>query len=169
MEPSTFSAKTDFSVFEHHTSRGLSTPDPEPRGRKHRRDPVSFTFTRGESCTAFRGRCRHRSSSRLAVASSRANSRAGHSPSSSSKRRLLGIIMLRPENHRRSQSPSRSRSPGMVPEAAAAPAGKRRRQRTRSRGRQHDRDGSFSPVVVQSQKPPLGLVYLQAQESPRKP
>lgn len=155
MEPPTF------SIPEHYASRGLSTPDPESRGRKRRREPISFTSTRAESCS-FRGRCRHRSSSRLAIVSSRANSRAGHTPSASSKGRLLGIIVLRPENHQRSQSPSRSRSPGM-PEMAPASTSKRRRQRTRSRGRQHGRDGTFSPVV-QSQKPLLGLMYLHAQK-----
>lgn len=165
MEAPMLSAKTEFSVPEHHTSRGLSTPDPEARGRKRRRDPISFTFNRTESCTTFRGRCRHRSSSRLAIVSSRTNSSAGHSPSASSKRRLLGIIVLRPENHRRSQSPSRSRSPGM-PETAVASASKRRRQRTQSRSRQHDRDGVFAPVS-QAQKPPVGLVYLRAQDNPR--
>lgn len=167
MELPTFSAMADFSTPDHYTSCGLTSPDPESRGRKRRRDPISFTFTRpdhspsAESCT-FRGRSRHRSSSRLTVLSSRASSRARHTSPSPSKRRLLGIIVIRPENRRRSQSPSRSRSPG-APEMATAAASKRRRQRTRSRSRPHGRDGTFS-LVGQSQKAPFGLVYLRAQD-----
>lgn len=169
MEQPTFTAKTEFLIPDHHMPLGLSSPEPESRGRKRRRDPISFTFTRPnhspsvESCT-LRGRCRHRSSSRLAFISSRASSCARHASSSSSKGRLLGVILFRAENHRRSQSPSRSRSPG---DHEMASASKRRRQRTRSRSRKHNRDGHPSPAGP-SQKPPLGLVYLHAQDSPRR-
>lgn len=162
MEPPISSAKTDFAHPEQHTS-----PDAESRGRKRRRDPISITLTRpnqspAESCT-LRGRCRHRSSSRLGITSC-SSSRARKTTSSPSKRRLLGVIVLRAENHRRGQSPSRSRSPGN-PQVEAA--GKRRRQRTRSRSRNHDRRQASSPVG-QSQKAPFGLVYLHPQDKPRE-
>ncbi|KAG8166912.1 hypothetical protein KVR01_002601 [Diaporthe batatas] len=139
----------------------LASPDPEARGRKRRRDPIHVTFSRPQhnpsTGSTLRGRCRHRSPSRLAVAS-RTNSRGVRDVSpSTSKRRLVAVITLLPENHRRSKSPSRSRPGGEL-------SAKRRRQRTQSRSRPYDEKETFSPMT----QPPgttIGSGFLFAQEN----
>lgn len=147
MERHVFPTSVEFFSPKQHTSGGLAPQDPEARGRKRRRDPVHITFTRPQhnpsAGSTLRGRCRHRSPSRLAIAS-RTNSHATRDASpSASKRRLVAVITLRPENHRRSQSPSRSRSAG-DPNMMFA---KRRRQRTQSRSRPHIEKETFSPIT----------------------
>ncbi|KAI0009725.1 hypothetical protein F4779DRAFT_581190 [Xylariaceae sp. FL0662B] len=111
----------------------FSSPEPDnQRGRKRRRSPpgpLGVTATQipsGESAT-LRGRCRHRSTSRLDI--SRNTSRLRSGSLSPTRKKLLQIVQL---NRHRSQSPSRSRSPN-----AQEPT-KRRRQRTSSRSRKHD-------------------------------
>lgn len=118
-------------------ARQLSSPDPEARGRRRRRDPLSHHFARpprARQSSALRGRGRHRSPSRLSLAgcvsragsSSRQHPGGDHSPitagaaavgspmssPTAENRRYLGVLATMPENHRRSRSPSRSRSPG---------------------------------------------------------
>lgn len=159
------------------TTRPVSSPDPEARGRKRRRDPLNLSSlqrqhntARAESST-LRGRCRHRSPSRLAIMTSMSShpgtgpgNAAGQDPpasptSSPETRRFLSVIMAWPENHRRSQSPSRSRSRGggrtkaeLFPLAMTA----RRRQRTQSRSRRHGREEAFA-TVRSSPRSPLGF------------
>ncbi|KAI0132361.1 hypothetical protein BJ170DRAFT_245831 [Xylariales sp. AK1849] len=108
-------------------------PSPEPehqRGRKRRRSPPPYlkvTTTQipsGESAT-FRGRSRHRSTSRFDT--SRNTSRLRGGSLSPTRRKLLRVVKL---NRHRSQSPSRCRSPN-----ADEPS--KRRRRTRSRSREH--------------------------------
>ncbi|KAH7030929.1 uncharacterized protein B0I36DRAFT_349092 [Microdochium trichocladiopsis] len=100
------------------------------RGRKRRRSPPDLqredTHLVSEESATFRGRCRHRSTSRLDL--SRASSRFRGGSLSPSRKKLLYIANM---HRRRDQSPSRSRSP------AATDASKRRRQRTRSHSRDH--------------------------------
>ncbi|KAI8629025.1 hypothetical protein F5Y19DRAFT_87085 [Xylariaceae sp. FL1651] len=125
------------------TITGLSSPEPElQRGRKRRRDLLDVSNTRtqipsGGSAT-FRGRCRHRSSSRCFDMSSLSRPTSQHqllirhhrntsASLSPSRRKVLRIMQ-------RSRSPSRSRSPcvsynGM---AMVQDAPKRRRQRSRT-------------------------------------
>lgn len=141
----------------------LAASDPEARGRKRRRDPIHVTFSRPQhnpsTGSTLRGRCRHRSPSRLAVAS-RTNSRGVRDASpSTSKRRLVAVITLLPENHRRSKSPSRSR-PGGDPNMLSA---KRRRQRTQSRSRPYDERETLS-VITQPRGTTIELSFLFAQE-----
>jgi hypothetical protein len=114
------------------TTFSASDPDMQ-RGRKRRRGPpdvleaaAAAQIASGES--GFRGRCRHRSTSR--VDSSRTTSRLRGGSLSPTRRKLLRIIQL--NTHHRSQSPSRSRSP------TTQDPPKRRRQRTRSRSRLHE-------------------------------
>ena len=140
-------------------------PSPEPdipaRGRKRRREdelmlaaevaPSTVATTQqhlpsGESAT-FRGRCRRRSASMVPSSTcSRNTSRSGigggssYSPPAASRRRLLDLRLLRVGitcDRRRSQSPSRSCSPGSNTMRERDERGNRRRQRTRSRGRDH--------------------------------
>ncbi|KAI1075620.1 hypothetical protein F5B20DRAFT_381718 [Whalleya microplaca] len=113
----------------------FSSPEPDSqRGRKRRRsspDSLAVTATQipsGESAT-FRGRCRHRSTSRLDL--SRATSRLRCTSLSPTRNKLIRVVQL---NRHRSQSPSRSRSPNTQEPT------KRRRQRTRSRSRKHDNE-----------------------------
>lgn len=147
-----------------------ASPDPEARGRKRRRDPLNlFSLPRhkpsGESST-LRGRCRYRSPSRMHLVSTSATATvaAAHTTAhrkgrdrpelspAPEKRRLVGVVVLRPENHRRSQSPSRSRSPGgrSQVEAEVVPVvmmRQRRRQRTQSRSRRHGLKGAFASMA----------------------
>ncbi|KAI1409346.1 hypothetical protein F5Y13DRAFT_92626 [Hypoxylon sp. FL1857] len=110
-------------------------PTPEPdnqRGRKRRRSPpgtlavAAARLPSTESAT-FRGRCRHRSTSRLDA--SRNTSRLRGGSLSPTRRKLIRVVQL---NRHRSQSPSRSRSPNTQEYS------KRRRQRTQSRSRNHE-------------------------------
>lgn len=147
MERQVFSTTMEFFSQKQHTSGVLAPQEPEVRGRKRRRDPIHITFSRPQhnpsAGSTLRGRGRHRSPSRLAIAS-RTNSRGTRDASPcASKRRLVAVIKLRPENHRRSQSPSRSR-PAADPNVVSA---KRRRQRTQSRSRPHNQEESFSPIT----------------------
>ncbi|KAI0478794.1 hypothetical protein GGR56DRAFT_342059 [Xylariaceae sp. FL0804] len=110
----------------------FSSPEPDnQRGRKRRRSPedtlkvAATQLPSGESAT-FRGRCRHRSTSRFDA--SRTASRLRCGSLSPVRLQLLRVVHL---NRHRSQSPSRSRSP------YAHDTPKRRRQRTRSRSRSH--------------------------------
>lgn len=146
MERQVFPTSVEFFNPKQHASRARASPDPEVRGRKRRRDPIQVTFSRPQhnpsTGSTLRGRCRHRSPSRLATAS-RTNSRSIRDASpSASKRRLVAVITVRPENHRRSQSPSRSRSAGDSNVVSV----KRRRQRTQSRSRPHDGKQTFSTI-----------------------
>ncbi|KAI1775226.1 hypothetical protein F4818DRAFT_42776 [Hypoxylon cercidicola] len=110
-----------------------SSPEPDQRGRKRRRSPpealavTTARFPSTESAT-FRGRCRHRSTSR--IDGSRNTSRLRGGSLSPSRRRFLRVVQL---NRHRSQSPSRSRGPNTNQESS-----KRRRQRTQSRSRNYD-------------------------------
>lgn len=163
MERQVFPAGVDSFSLIQHTSGVLPSPEPEARGRKRRRDPIHLTFSRPQHNpsvgSTLRGRCRHRSPSRLAIAS-RTNSRGMRDASPSvSKRRLVAVITLRPENHKRSKSPSRSR-PGGDSNVFFA---KRRRQRTQSRSRPYDEKETFSPIT----QPPgtaIELGFLSVQE-----
>ncbi|KAJ1333620.1 hypothetical protein MN608_03612 [Microdochium nivale] len=122
----------------HHTERAaesshahMASSDADmQRGRKRRRSPPDTqredTHLISEESATFRGRCRHRSTSRLDA--SRASSRFRGGSLSPSRKKLLYIANI---HRRRNQSPSRSRSP------AAMDAPKRRRQRTRSHSRDH--------------------------------
>lgn len=163
--------------------QSTTSPDPEARGRKRRRDPLTnnnpFSLPRhkhsGESST-LRGRCRHRSASRMHLVMS---TMSGSSNSSSSAATITTAaagganVVVSPEllspateNHRRSRSPSRSRSrPGRHHhqiEAAADFTGQRRRQgrrqqRTQSRGRRrHGLQGGLTSVA-QTGRPNLGF------------
>ncbi|KAI2636974.1 hypothetical protein GGS26DRAFT_463671 [Hypomontagnella submonticulosa] len=111
----------------------FSSPEPDvQRGRKRRRSPpetpaVTATRLPSTESATFRGRCRHRSSSRLD--SSRNPSRLRGCSLSPTRRKLIRVVQL---NRHRSQSPSRSRSPN------AQESSKRRRQRTQSRSRNHE-------------------------------
>jgi len=105
------------------------------RGRKRRRSPPDLqredTHLISEESATFRGRCRHRSTSRMDL--SKASSRFRGGSLSPSRKKLLYIANM---HRRRDQSPSRSRSP------AAADSSKRRRQRTRSHSREHHHKSS---------------------------
>ncbi|KAI2607509.1 uncharacterized protein GGS25DRAFT_523029 [Hypoxylon fragiforme] len=125
----------------------FSSPEPESqRGRKRGRSPpggaLAVTATRipsAESAT-FRGRCRHRSTSRIDT--SRATSRLRGGSLSPTRRRVIRVVQL---NRHRSQSPSRSRSPN------GQESSKRRRQRTQSRSRNHEGDSTKSlgePIIT---------------------
>ena len=163
MERQVFPTSVDFFSPKQHAPGLLTPPDPEARGRKRRRDPITLAFSRPQhnpsTGSTLRGRCRHRSPSRLAVAS-RTNSRGMRDASpSATKRRLVAVITLRPENHKRSKSPSRSRTDG-DPNVLST---KRRRQRTQSRSRPYDEKETFSPTT----QPPgtaVTLGFLSAQE-----
>lgn len=140
-----FPTTIEFFSQKRHAPGVLAPQESDSRGRKRRRDPIHVTFSRPQhnpsAGSTLRGRGRHRSPSRLAIAS-RTNSRGTRDASpSASKRRLVAVITLRPENHRRSKSPSRSRPAG-DPNAVAA---KRRRQRTQSRSRPHNEEEALSP------------------------
>lgn len=158
-----FPTSIDFFNQKQRTSSVVAPQEPEARGRKRRRDPVHVTFSRPQhnpsAGSTLRGRGRHRSPSRLAIAS-RTNSRGTRDASpSTSKRRLVAVIKLRPENHRRSQSPSRSR-PAADPNVVSA---KRRRQRTQSRSRPHNEKDLFPPIK-QSAGTAIEYGFLSAQE-----
>lgn len=155
MERQYFPASVDF----------WASSDPEARGRKRRRDPIHVTFNRPQhnpsTGSTLRGRCRHRSPSRLAVASRTTSRGVRDASPCTSKRRLVAVITLLPENHRRSKSPSRSR-PGGDPNMLSA---KRRRQRTQSRSRPYEEKETFSPIT----QPPgttieLGFLFAQEKE-----
>ncbi|KAI1322993.1 hypothetical protein F5Y16DRAFT_21285 [Xylariaceae sp. FL0255] len=148
----------------------LSSPEPElQRGRKrHRRDLLDIRGVRNqipstESAT-FRGRCRHRSSSRFLDVSSlsrptsqcrlpRASQRQSSVSPSSSRRKFLRILELKSARHG-SQSPSRSGSSYSAYQNVAilhnVVAPKRRRQRTRSRSR--SRTGLGTNLGVRDQQ-----------------
>ncbi|KAI1461474.1 hypothetical protein F4805DRAFT_284176 [Annulohypoxylon moriforme] len=122
----------------------FSSPEPDSRGRKRRRSPpdtLAVTTNRLPSTdsTTFRGRCRHRSSSRLDV--SRNTSRLRSGSLSPIRRKLIRAIQL---NRHRSQSPSRSRS------LNGQESSKRRRQRTQSRSRDHEGESKKTgePIVT---------------------
>lgn len=163
MERQVFPTSFDFLSQKQHASGVLAPQDPEARGRKRRRDPIHVTFSRPQhnpsAGSTLRGRGRHRSPSRLAIAS-RTNSRGTRDASpSTSKRRLVAVITLRPENHRRSRSPSRSR-PAADPDVVSA---KRRRQRTQSRSRPHN-EKDLLPTIKQSAGTAIEYGFLSAQE-----
>lgn len=179
------SANVDFVVLSESHPGCLSPTDPEARGRRRRRDPVPVYTTLhrpqhpAESST-LRGRRRYRSLSCmnndnnfLSLSASRAaspravrhNHHHHHHETTTTvvaeddvltKRRVLSTVFLRPENHRRSQSPSRSRSP--VPEksqkkaqaifSSSSSIAARRRQRTQSRSRPHGQAGLLDTGVL---------------------
>lgn len=121
------------------TLSSFSSPEPEnQRGRKRGRSPATIfkvetvQIPSGGSAT-FRGRSRHRSTSRLDASSNTSRLRDGSL--SPTKKRLLRVVRL---NRHRSQSPSRSRSPN------GQDTPKRRRQRTRSRSRDHQQASKLS-------------------------
>lgn len=123
-------------------ARPLSSPDHEARGRRRCRDPLHYLIARPRprQSSALRGRCRHRSPSRLSLAGAGAcraasSCRGGHapgggcedlcpgsaagspvvSPTTDKRRYYLGVpAVTTPETQRQSRSPSRSRSPGAV-------------------------------------------------------
>ncbi|ORY63116.1 uncharacterized protein BCR38DRAFT_435916 [Pseudomassariella vexata] len=115
------------------TMSTFSSPEPEQRerGRKRRRSPPPFLVNAAQipsgGSATFRGRSRHRSTSR--VDASRNTSRLRGGSLSPTRRKLLRVVQL---NRHRSQSPSRSRSVNVhdLP--------KRRRHRTRTRSRDHE-------------------------------
>ncbi|KXJ92277.1 hypothetical protein Micbo1qcDRAFT_60835 [Microdochium bolleyi] len=112
-------------------SSHMASSDPDmQRGRKRRRSPPDMqredTHLISEESATFRGRCRHRSTSRFDA--SRTSSRFRGGSLSPSRKKMLYVANM---HRRRDQSPSRSRSP------AAMDASKRRRQRTRSHSREH--------------------------------
>ncbi|KAI1403378.1 hypothetical protein F4819DRAFT_451233 [Hypoxylon fuscum] len=116
------------------TITAFSSPEPDnQRGRRRLRSPpdtLAVTATRlpsTESAT-FRGRCRHRSTSRLDASRNASRLRGGSL--SPTRRRYLRVVQL---HRHRSQSPSRSRSPNTNQESSG-----RRRQRTQSRSRIHN-------------------------------
>ncbi|KAH6659719.1 hypothetical protein BKA67DRAFT_529861 [Truncatella angustata] len=110
----------------------LSSPELEQRGRKRRRDPPTFLTVVERQLPSgddtFRGRSRHRSTSRIDMSNN--SSRLRDASLSPTRRKILRIAQLINRRHR-SQSPSRSRSPN------TQETSKRRRQRTRSHGRVH--------------------------------
>lgn len=163
MERQVFPTSVEFFSQKQHGSGALASPDPEARGRKRRRDPIHLTFNRPQhnpsAGSTLRGRCRHRSPSRLAVASRTASRGTRDASPCASKRRLVATIKLRPENHRRSRSPSRSRSMG---DSNVVPS-KRRRQRTQSRSRPHNEKETLSPIT-QSPRTAIGFGILPAQD-----
>ncbi|KAI1811174.1 hypothetical protein GGS20DRAFT_128250 [Poronia punctata] len=129
------------------TLRAVSSPEPEnQRGRKRCRDFFESSTGRDESAVC-RGRCRYRSTSRYLDVSSLSRSSSQHlllqgfrrrdksASLSPSRRKMLRILQLNGAR-RRSQSPSRSRSPHF---SLVQDTPKRRRQRTRSRSRPHPR------------------------------
>lgn len=172
MDRLSLATSVDFHVVSEPHPTCLSPTDPEARGRRRRRDPVPVytALHRPQHVEAStlrgRGRCRSLSSQNVIrlSASSRATSprRARHlhhkqeaamsAEDGSKKRRLLGVLLLRPENHRRSQSPSRSRSPVLEKKAhgtfSSPSMAARRRQRTQSRSRPHGQAGLFDTDVL---------------------
>jgi hypothetical protein len=146
MERQVLSTSVDFFSPKPHASSVLTPPDPEARGRKRRRDPIHLTLSRPQhnpsTGSTLRGRCRHRSPSRLALASRTSSCGMRDASPSATRRRLVAVITLLTENHKRSKSPSRSR-PGGDPNVMSA---KRRRQRTQSRSRPYDEKDTFSPI-----------------------
>lgn len=145
----------DFAVLAEAHPDYLSPTDPEARGRRRRRDPAPvYTTTttlqrpRHMESSTLRGRGRRRSPSCvnmhnnnshfMLLAASRAASprvvrhrrrqqQQQEATTTEEAEDVLGLLGgLRPENHRRSQSPSRSR----------------RRQRTQSRSRPHGQAGA---------------------------
>ncbi|KAI1470833.1 uncharacterized protein F4812DRAFT_280477 [Daldinia caldariorum] len=123
----------------------FSSPEPDSqRGRKRRRSPpealaVAAARVPSAESSTFRGRCRHRSSSRLDI--SRNTSRLRGGSLSPTRRKLIRVVQL---NRHRSQSPSRSRSPNTLE------APKRRRQRTQSRSRNHEVESkkAIEPIPI---------------------
>ncbi|CAN8102179.1 unnamed protein product [Discula destructiva] len=183
MDCSTTTPRIDiYTIDPQSTSCGLASPDPEARGRQRRRDPLNlFAIPRhnpSRESSTLRGRCRHRSTSRMnlvTLTSTTAASQHGrsHRGDRSPERRLLaaGVIVVRAEGprrcrRRRGQSPSRSRSPGrgsgsgsgkVAEVLVVSPVvGKRRRQRSQSRGRRHGLEGAFASVVLAG-RPTLGF------------
>lgn len=165
MDRSTTSSRGDFYVAD---SQSTSSPDPEVRGRKRRRDPLNpFSLPRhkpsAESST-LRGRCRHRSASRMHMVSTLTAASAAHTTSHRTGRDSPELLSpAAAEDHRRSQSPSRSRSPGasqVEAEAVSVVSGQTRRQtrrqRTQSRGRRHGFKGALASVA-QTGRPNLGF------------
>lgn len=180
----------DFVVLSESHPGCLSPTDPEARGRRRRRDPVPVCTTlyrpqHMESST-LRGRGRRRSPSCMnnlmplsasRAASPRAVRRHQEATTTGAagaedvkKRRVFGAVLLRPENHRRSQSPSRSRSPvleknqqkkaqGVFSSTMAA----RRRQ---SRSRPHGQAGLIDSGLLM-ERPSLRLGLLAAEGSAR--
>lgn len=176
-------AGADFVVLSESHPGCLSPTDPEIRGRRRRRDPVPvYTALHRpqhpvESST-LRGRrrcrslsCMNNDNNFLSLSASRAASPRAvrhhhhhHETTTTAlaeddalkKRRMLSVVLLRPENHRRSQSPSRSRSPvleksqkkaqGMLSSSSSIAA--RRRQRTQSRSRPHGEAGLLDTGVL---------------------
>lgn len=163
--------------------QSTASPDPEARGRKRRRDPLNnspFSLPRhrpsGESST-LRGRCRHRSASRMHLVVSTISSSSGTTTTNAAAAaaNALSPELLSPatENHRRSRSPSRSRSrPGRHQIEAAEMAGQRRRQgrrqqRTQSRGRRHGLTGALTSAA-QTGRPNLGFEEWVAEDGERE-
>lgn len=162
MDRAATSSRGDFCTVD---PQSISSPDPEARGRKRRRDPLNiFSLPRhkpsGESST-LRGRCRHRSASRMHLVST--STTAAHTTSQRMDRDSPELLSPASENHRRNRSPSRSRSPAasqLEAEAVPAVTGSRRRQgrrqRTQSRGRRQGLKGPLTSVV-QTGRPSLGF------------
>lgn len=163
--------------------QSTASPDPEARGRKRRRDPLTnnpFSLPRhkpsGESST-LRGRCRHRSASRMhLVVSTMSSSTSTTATAAAGANVVVSPELLSPatEYHRRSRSPSRSRSrPGRNQiDAADVMAGQRRRQgrrqqRTQSRGRRHGLQGALTSVA-QTGRPNLGFEEWVAEDGERE-
>lgn len=167
----------DFYTSDPHST---ASPDPEARGRKRRRDPLNNPFSlprhkpSGESST-LRGRCRHRSASRmhlvvstLGSSTTSTASNAAVAAAAAAAANVVSPELLSPasaeSHHRRSRSPSRSRSPGRGRQLEASEvmaAGQRRRQgrrqqRTQSRGRRHGLRTGALALVVQTGRPSLG-------------
>jgi hypothetical protein len=146
-------SKAETSITFFFGDAGVETQPSSPernvqRGRKSRRmdDSSSPTTTDTKSPSGeatIRGRRRYRSTSIMAIPTSRDASRHFRDPSRSqsppSRKFVLWVFIV---ERRRSPSPSRSRSPN------TRRARQRRRQRTRSRGRIHPVD-SISNLTLE--------------------
>ncbi|KAJ4390046.1 hypothetical protein N0V93_007519 [Gnomoniopsis smithogilvyi] len=168
MDRASTSSRGDFYTTD---PQSTESPDPETRGRKRRRDPLNpFSLPRhkpsAESST-LRGRCRHRSTSRMHLVTTMTAATAAAAHTTSHRTGRDSPELLSPaaaaENYRRSKSPSRSRSPGASHvEAEAVPIvmGQRRRQtrrqRTQSRGRRQGLKGALASAA-QTGRPNLGF------------
>jgi hypothetical protein len=144
-------------------SSTFSSPEPDvQRGRKRQRSPAPLSFIvsahtqSGESAT-FRGRRRFRSTSMINISSRNPSRSLRGASASPSTKRLLRIVRL---DRRRSQSPSRSRSPFNLQDVP-----KRRRHRTRSHSRTHQDNSVASPDL----KSPLQFEFHADQKTPGKP
>lgn len=179
MDRPTTSSRADFYTTDPQST--LLSPDPEARGRQRRRDPLHpyalpRTHNPSRESSTLRGRCRHRSASRLnthlGAALSKTSSRhRGDSPGREKRRLLAGAVVAvvgGGGRRRRSRSRSRGRrSCGgrmVVPEVLVVSPGVggvmgqwSRRQRTQSRSRrQHGLEGAYASVALAG-RPTLGF------------